>query len=121
VNQVAEKRLRALPEGIPSVSGTVYTLLVLFLINFLNYFDRIVPAVVLEPIRREFGLNDTHLGLVTTAFTVVYAVLAIPMGQLVDRLSRKKILAVGVGYGVYSLRCRGWLLVSDHSWLLEWV
>lgn len=97
MNQDAEKRLRALPEGIPSVSGTVYTLLVLFLINFLNYFDRIVPAVVLEPIRQEFGLNDTHLGLVTTAFTVVYAVLAIPMGQLVDRLSRKKILAVGVG------------------------
>ena len=78
-------------------SGTAYTLFVLFLVNFLNYFDRVVPAVVLEPIRLEFGLNDTQLGLVTTAFTVVYAVLALPVGQLVDKLSRKHILAAGVG------------------------
>lgn len=74
-----------------------YTLLVLFLVNVLNYFDRVVPSVVLEPIRREFGLNDTMLGLVATAFTVVYAVLVIPVGQLVDRASRTKLLAAGVG------------------------
>ncbi len=101
MNQVAEPRLTVLPGALPTAPGTVYTLFVLFLVNFLNYFDRIVPAVVLEPIRHEFGLDDTQLGLMTTAFTVVYAVLAIPMGQLVDSLSRKKILAVGVG--VWSL------------------
>jgi predicted MFS family arabinose efflux permease len=95
MNQLAKPRFATALQ--PVAQGTGYTLFVLFLVNFLNYFDRIVPAVVLEPIRLEFGLNDTKMGLVTTAFTVVYAALAIPMGQLVDRLSRKKILAVSVG------------------------
>lgn len=97
MNEAAQPRHRTLPQALPAGQGTYYTLLVLFLVNFLNYFDRVVPAVVLEPIRLEFGLNDAQLGFVTTAFTVVYALLAIPMGQLVDNLSRKRILAVGVG------------------------
>lgn len=95
MNRVSEPQLRTLPEVMPAAPGTVYTLFVLFLVNFLNYFDRTVPAVVLEPLRQEFQLNDTKLGMVTTAFTVVYELLAIPMGQLVDSLSRKRILAVG--------------------------
>ena len=49
-------------------TGTAYTLFVLFLINFLNFFDRALPGVVLEPIRKEFGLSDTLLGLLGTAF-----------------------------------------------------
>ena len=49
-----------------------YTLLVLFLINFLNFFDRVIPSIVLEPVRKEFMLSDTMLGVITTAFTLVY-------------------------------------------------
>lgn len=72
------------------------TLLALFLINFLNFFDRILPAVVLEPIRQEFALDDTLLGLLVTAFTLVYAVAGIPLGQLADKMRRTRLLAGGV-------------------------
>jgi len=99
MNELASQLFKPAPGTV--ARGTAYTLFALFMVNFLNYFDRIVPAVVLEPIRHEFQLNDTKLGLVTTAFTVVYALLAIPMGHLVDGLSRKRILAAGVG--VWSL------------------
>lgn len=78
-------------------TGTWYTLFVLFLVNFLNFFDRAIPAVILEPIRLEFGLSDTAMGAVGAAFTTVYALLAIPMGQWADRFSRKKLLIIGVG------------------------
>lgn len=73
-----------------------HTLLLLFLINFLNFFDRIMPTVVFEPIREEFRLNDTQLGLIGTAFTVLYALVGLPLGRLADRWSRPKLLASGV-------------------------
>lgn len=76
-------------------------LIVLALINMLNFFDRTIIAVVLEPIRLEFGLNDLHLGILGASFTVIYAIAGIPIGRLADRSSRKNIL--GVGLAVWSL------------------
>lgn len=78
-----------------------YTLFVLFLINFLNFFDRVLPGVVLEPVRQEFGLSDTMSGVLGTAFILVYAVAGIPLGRLADRLRRTRLLAGGVA--VWSL------------------
>lgn len=46
-------------------------------VNFLNFFDRTIPAVALEPFRREFGLDDTSAGL--------YVAAGIPLGYLTDR------------------------------------
>jgi len=81
--------------------GAGYTLFVLFLINFLNFFDRALPGVVLEPLRKEFGLSDTLLGLLGTVFILIYAVAGIPLGRLADRLRRGQIL--GAGVAVWSL------------------
>lgn len=69
---------------------------ILFLINLLNFFDRTIPAVVFEPLRLEFDLSDAQLGLVSAAFTLVYAVAGIPFGRWADSLSRKRILAAGL-------------------------
>lgn len=73
-----------------------YLLFLLFLVNFLNFFDRALPAVVLEPLRVEFALTDTMLGVLGTAFVLVYAVAGIPLGRLADRHRRLTVLAVGV-------------------------
>lgn len=76
--------------------GLWFTLIVLFLINTLNFFDRLIIGAVGEPIRKEFGLDDAALGLLSTAFILVYAVVGIPLGRLADKVSRVKILAAGV-------------------------
>ncbi len=68
----------------------------LFAANLLNFFDRTLPAVVAEPMRREFGLNDFQLGLISTAFIVVYAIAGVPLGRLADTGSRRRVLAWGV-------------------------
>ncbi len=73
-----------------------FILVVLFLINTLNFFDRLLIGAVGEPIRREFGLSDSSLGLLSTAFTLVYAAAGIPLGRLADRFPRKNIVAAGV-------------------------
>lgn len=73
-----------------------FTLTILFLINTLNFFDRLIIGAVGEPIRKEFGLDDAALGLLSTAFILIYAVVGIPLGRLADKASRVKILAAGV-------------------------
>ncbi len=75
---------------------TFYILFLLFLINLMNFFDRTIPAVVLEPIRKEFALDDTALGLLGASFTLIYAVAGIPLGYLADRFRRTGILAAGL-------------------------
>lgn len=71
-------------------------LFILFLINLLNFFDRTIPAVVFEPIRLEFSLSDAQLGILSAAFTLVYAIAGIPLGRLADNWSRRNILAGGL-------------------------
>lgn len=68
----------------------------LFLINLLNFVDRTIPAVVMEPIRKEFMLSDSQLGLLGTVFTLVYAFAGLPLGLLADRWYRKYVLVGGV-------------------------
>lgn len=71
-------------------------LFVLFLANLLNFYDRTIPAIIVEPIRLEWGLSDFQLGLASTAFTVIYALMGIPLGRLADIGSRRKIMSWGL-------------------------
>jgi predicted MFS family arabinose efflux permease len=71
-------------------------LTVLFLVNTLNFYDRLALAAVIEPIRREFHLSDTQIGALFTWFTVVLALAGVPLGRLADTGSRRRLLAVGI-------------------------
>lgn len=73
-----------------------YALTVLFVINTMNFFDRVIGGALGEPIRREWDLSDSALGALGTAFTLLYAFVGIPLGRLSDRAPRKLILAGAV-------------------------
>jgi predicted MFS family arabinose efflux permease len=75
-----------------------FALLVLFGINLMNFFDRQIAAVVGEPVRLEFGLSDTDLGVLGTVFTLVYAAVGVPLGRLTDSWSRTRLVSVGVTF-----------------------
>ena len=77
-------------------SGAWYALGVLFAINAMNFFDRQIPGAVGEQVRKEFALSDAALGLLGTAFTILYAFVGVPFGRLADRIGRKPILSAGV-------------------------
>lgn len=79
-----------------SRSAAYWSLFVLVAINVLNFYDRQVAGAVIEPVRKEFSLSDTQLGLINTAFTILYGFVGLPLGLLADRVSRKKLLAAGV-------------------------
>src|SRR5690348_17535521 len=66
------------------------SLIVLILVNILNFYDRQVPGALVEPMRREFGLSDAQIGWIGTAFTLLYAVIGLPLGRIADRGSRDR-------------------------------
>ena len=70
-------------------------------INFLNYMDRWVAASASPLIQAEFHLTDALVGLLGTAFLLVYAVAALPFGYWADRGVRRTV--VGIGVTIWSL------------------
>ncbi|ARU89307.1 MFS transporter [Pseudomonas sp. M30-35] len=71
-------------------------LFLLFLANMFNFFDRTIPAIIIEPLRKEWSLSDLQLGLVGTAFTIVYAIAGVPLGRMADTGARRKIMGWGL-------------------------
>ena len=67
--------------------------LVLFGVNILNFYDRHVAGALTEPIRKEFHLTDTQIGLLGSVFIWLYAIIGVPIGRIADSASRKKLLA----------------------------
>lgn len=73
-----------------------YVLAVMVGINFLNYMDRYVGAAASPLIQKEFHLDDSQVGILGSAFLLVYAVAAVPFGYWADRGVRKTVVAAGV-------------------------
>lgn len=72
-------------------------LAVLTAINFVNYIDRYVLPAVMEEVRRsELRPSDLQLGLLTSAFLVVYTIAAPFFGAYGDRGRRPRLLALGI-------------------------
>ncbi|MBV9599308.1 MAG: MFS transporter [Chloroflexi bacterium] len=74
----------------------IYALALMFGINFLNYADRWVGSAVAPLIQAEFSLTDFEVGLLGSAFTLVYAIGALPFGLWADRGLRKTVIGTGV-------------------------
>jgi predicted MFS family arabinose efflux permease len=74
--------------------GGWYALTIMLLIYSCNFLDRAVLSLVAEPVRREFALSDSQLGVLNGfAFGLMFAIVGIPMGLLVDRVNRCRLLA----------------------------
>lgn len=73
-------------------------LVILTLINLLNYLDRQVVFPLFALLKADFGLTDFHLGILGTMFLLVQSLAAFPMGILADRVSRRVIVSAGVAF-----------------------
>jgi MFS family permease len=74
--------------------SALYILIVCTLLYMVNYMDRQVFAVVLQPMKAELGLTDTQCGLAQTIFILGMALFSFPLAYLVDRWSRSKIIGI---------------------------
>lgn len=72
-------------------------LALLWVTYLLSSLDRIVINLLVEPIKADFGLTDTQISLLQgPAFIAAFSVAIIPMGMLVDRMNRTRLLAAGL-------------------------
>lgn len=81
----------------PTRAYLTFVVVALFLVNFVNYMDRMVLSVVIEPIKGELGLSDTQIGLLTgLAFAIFYGSAGLFIAWLADRFNRKLIITVSM-------------------------
>lgn len=82
------------PDVDPASYRRIWPLLgTLLLISIFSQIDRILPFILAESIRRDLGLSDTQLGLVTgLAFAVCYSLMSLPLARAADRSSPKSVM-----------------------------
>lgn len=86
---------------------THYALFMLAIIYIFNYIDRLVVAILIEPIKLEFGVSDTLMGLISgVAFALFYTVFGLPFSRLADRIGRKPVIAMAcIAWSVMTMLC----------------
>jgi predicted MFS family arabinose efflux permease len=78
----------------------LWTLLFVYIFNFL---DRQIVTILAEPIKRDLGLSDTQLGLMTgLAFALFYAVLGIPIARYADRPTSNRVGLISISLVLWS-------------------
>lgn len=63
----------------------------------LSWTDRILPAIMVEPMKASLGASDTELAMLTGfAFALSHATLSLPLSWLADYGDRAVLIALGV-------------------------
>jgi MFS family permease len=96
---VTESTRRAQSAGAWTASPAARTagtaLFLLTALNLFNFIDRYILPGVQPLVQKEFGVNDAHIGLLTTVFFVTYMLIAPLTGWLGDYLPRKPLIIAG--------------------------
>lgn len=80
-----------------SAPGARPLLALLVVLYVINYIDRQILSVLLEPIKQDLAVSDTAMGLLTgLAFALFYTTAGVPIARWADRGSRKQVILVGV-------------------------
>jgi MFS transporter, Spinster family, sphingosine-1-phosphate transporter len=79
-----------------SASGAGFAVLILTMMNLMNYVDRWVPSVVKDLFKADLRLTDAQTSLPLGGFIIVYMLTSPIFGALADRWPRKVLIAAGV-------------------------
>lgn len=94
-----------------------YALILMTAVYTLNFVDRALMQLLLEPIKRDLQLSDTQMGFVTgIAFALFYATAGLPLARLADRGNRSKLAAAAIG--IWGLTVMGGLFITNYLQLV---
>jgi len=83
-----------------------YVVAVLMLANVSAFVDRQILGVLVEPIKRDFGISDAEMSYLSAAFTLFFAVMGLPIARLAGRVGRRNVMAAGVTlWSVFTILC----------------
>lgn len=71
--------------------------LIFCLASVVSVVDRGILTLVIDPIRRDLGITDVKISLLQgLSFGLFYSIVGLPLGMIADRLSRHRLLILGV-------------------------
>ena len=74
-----------------------YVVVMMLVANIISLTDRMVISLLVVPIQGDLNLTDTDMGWVMgVAFGVFYSLVGLPLGRMVDRLHRARLIAIGM-------------------------
>src|SRR5215831_3497469 len=80
-----------------SESYRLYVVWSLFVVYVFSFVDRQILSILNEPIKKEFSLSDSELGLLTGfSFALFYTTFGIPIARLADRSNRVNIISLSL-------------------------
>jgi ACS family glucarate transporter-like MFS transporter len=85
--------------------------LLLMAVTSAGYVCRVAMTVVGPGIMRDFGLSQTQMGTVFSAFLLGYTIFQVPSGGLADRISARRI---------FLALCAGWTLLTVVTAFVAW-
>ena len=75
----------------------MWTIIVLVcMLCLVNYLDRVVISFAIEPIRKDFGIDNTGFGLAMTLFAAGAIAINLISGLLLDRFGVRLIWLIGL-------------------------
>ncbi len=84
-------------EQYPAMGIAWYGLFCLLLCYFMFFVDRNILTLLVAPVRRDLGINDSQMGVLNGySFSVLNGLMAIPLGWYADRKSRRNVLIFGI-------------------------
>ena len=94
-------------EVYPNRTYAWYVAGLLSLVYILSYVDRYILSLLIEPIKLSLNLSDFQIGLlIGPAFVILFAIVGLPIGWLVDRKNRSILLSVGIAvWSVMTAAC----------------
>ncbi|QWT16213.1 MFS transporter [Sphingobium xenophagum] len=80
-----------------SPANAWYATILLCLLYALSMLDRLILALLAQPVSADLHISDTQLGLLFgLGFGVLYAIAGLPLAHMLDRSHRIRLLCVGV-------------------------
>lgn len=94
-------------EAYPPAAQAWYCVILLALVVMVNFLDRGILNLLIEPIKRDLALTDSQVSRLAIAYTVLYAILGFPVARLIDSRRRTWILGIGVAIWSVTTLCTG--------------
>ena len=89
--------LASAPPSYPNAGYAWYVVAVLFAATLLSQLDRQLPALLVRPLKQEFGISDTAFSVLQGyGFAIFYTLAGLPLGRFVDRGNRRNLIVVGL-------------------------
>ncbi|MGF6695737.1 MFS family permease [Paraburkholderia sp. MM5496-R1] len=111
MSEIADVQTKLAPadnvEDSKTTKGAWWMLIVLTSTYVISFIDRGALALVVGPIKEDLGISDLQVSLLLgLSFMLLYSMLSIPMGILVDKYQRKTLLGGAImAWSVVQMLC----------------